>query len=50
VKAIDTRDLWRTADQSPVNQDYHYNHNAETYYETGERLGRAMANLLEQSK
>ncbi len=50
VKAIDTRDLWRSADQSPVNQAHHYNHNAETYYETGERLGRAMAELLEQAK
>jgi len=46
VKAVDTRDLWREADVSPVNQGYHYNHNAETYYETGERLGRAMAELL----
>lgn len=49
VAAIDTRDLWRNADQSPVNQGHHYNHNAETYYETGERLGRAMAKLLEQA-
>ncbi len=48
VAAIDTRDLWRDADQSPVNQGHHYNHNAETYYETGERLGRAMAQLLEK--
>lgn len=46
VKAVDTRDLWREADVSPVNQGYHYNHNAETYYETGERLGRAMAAML----
>lgn len=46
VTAIDTRDLWREADVSPINQGYHYNHNAETYYETGERLGRAMAELL----
>lgn len=46
VKAVDTRDLWREADVSPTNQGYHYNHNAETYYETGERLGRAMAKLL----
>lgn len=48
VKAVDTRDLWREADVSPVNQGYHYNHNAETYYETGERLGRAMAELLKE--
>ncbi len=46
VKAVDTRDLWRDADQSPVNQGHHYNHNAETYYETGERLGRAMTQLF----
>jgi hypothetical protein len=48
VKAVDTRDLWREADVSPVNQGYHYNHNAETYYETGEALGRAMAELLKE--
>ncbi len=46
VKAVDTRDLWREADVSPVNQGYHYNHNAETYYETGDTLGRAMAAML----
>lgn len=50
VKAIDTRDLWRDAGQSPVNQGHHYNHNAETYYETGDRLGRAMVQLLEPAK
>ena len=38
------------AGMSPVNQGYHYNHNAETYYETGERLGRAMAELLRSTK
>jgi alpha-galactosidase len=46
VKSVDTRDLWRDAAVSPVNQGYHYNHNAETYMETGLRLGRAMADLL----
>jgi hypothetical protein len=46
VKAVDTRDLWREADVSPVNQGYHYNHNAETYLETGLRLGWAMADML----
>ena len=46
MKAVDTRDLWREAADSPVNQGYHYNHNAETYMETGLRLGRAMEELL----
>lgn len=50
VKAVDTRDLWREAADSPVNQGYHSNHNAETYMETGLRLGRAMAELLEGKK
>lgn len=48
VASVDTRDLWRDADISPVNQGHHYNHNAETYYETGERLGKAMAKLFNQ--
>lgn len=47
VKAIDNRDLWPAVDQSPVNQGHHYHHNAQTYYETGDRLGRAMAQLLD---
>lgn len=50
VKAVDTRDLWREAADSPVNQGYHYNHNAETYMETGLRLGWAMADLLKGDK
>lgn len=48
VKAVDTRDLWREADVSPKNQGYHYNRNAETYLETGLRLGWAMAELLQK--
>lgn len=50
VKAVDSRDLWREAAESPVNQGYHYNHNAETYMEVGLRLGWAMAELLQGEK
>lgn len=46
VKAVDTRDLWREAADSPGYQGYHYNHNTETYMATGLRLGWAMAELL----
>ncbi len=46
VKSVDQRDLWREPDVSPRNQGYHYNRNAETYLETGLRLGWAMADLL----
>lgn len=50
VKAVDTRDLWRAVDVSPKNQGHHYNRNAETYLETGLRLGWAMAELLGRTK
>jgi alpha-galactosidase len=50
VKAVDSRDLWREAADSPKNQGYHYNRNAETYLETGLLLGWAMADLLKNSK
>ena len=46
VKAVDSRDLWRDVADSPKNQGYHYNRNAETYVEVGLRLGWAMAELL----
>ena len=46
VKAVEARDLWRDAADSPKNQGYHYNRNAETYLEVGLRLGWAMADLL----
>jgi len=46
VASVDSRPLWREADVSPVNQGHHYNHNAETYYEVGDLLGRAMVKLL----
>lgn len=45
VKTIDARPFWRPAGMSPKNQDYHYNHNAETYMLVGDALGRAMVEL-----
>jgi alpha-galactosidase len=45
VKTIDTRPFWRDASISPKDQDYHYNHNAETYMLVGDALGRAMAEM-----
>ncbi len=49
VKVIDARPFWRDKSISPGGQGYHYNHNAETYMEVGESLGRAMAELLQLS-
>lgn len=45
VKTIDARPFWREPGISPKNQDYHYNHNAETYMLCGDALGRAMVEL-----
>ncbi len=47
VKTIDARPFWRDSSVSPSGADYHYNHNAETYMEVGNALGRAMAEMLE---
>jgi len=46
VRAVDTRDFWREVDDSPMEQGYHYNRNAETYLLVGDALGRAMVRLL----
>ena len=46
VKAIDARPFWRDKSVSPSGAGYHYNHNAETYMEVGDALGRAMVALL----
>ncbi len=46
VASVDTRPFWREVDESPANQDYHYNRNAETYLLVGDALGRSMVGLL----
>ncbi|MEZ5965496.1 MAG: sialate O-acetylesterase [Planctomycetota bacterium] len=46
VRTVEARDFWRDAADSPRNQGYHYNRNAETYMAVGNALGRAMAELL----
>ncbi len=48
VKSVDVRPFWRDASVSPNNQGYHYNHNAETYFEVGNSLGWAMVDLLKK--
>jgi hypothetical protein len=45
VRTVDTRGFWRTREQSPSGQGYHYNRNAETYMRIGEALGRGMIDL-----
>lgn len=50
VKTVETRDFWRTAAESPKNQGYHYNQNAETYLNVGQAMGHGMMDLLKDSK
>ena len=46
VAFVGTRAFWRAQEQSPGNQGYHWNSNAETYYLIGEAMGEAMRRLL----
>ena len=50
VLTVDTRDFWRSVEQSPNGQGYHYNGNAGTYMLVGDALGRGMVELLEGKK
>ena len=45
VLTVETRDYWRSVEESPVNQGYHYNRNAETFMLVGDAMGRAMMDL-----
>ncbi|MBA7636855.1 hypothetical protein ES703_44483 [subsurface metagenome] len=46
VAVVETRDFWRTAAESPANQAYHWNRNAETYFLIGSAMGEEMIYLL----
>jgi hypothetical protein len=48
VLTVEIRDFWRGVEESPRNQGYHYNRNAETYMLVGEALGRGMVDLIEE--
>ena len=45
VAFVGTRSMWRTKEESPSSQAYHWNTNAETYYLIGEAMGTAMVKL-----
>jgi len=50
VAFVATKDFWRSKEQSPSGQGYHWNSNAETYYLIGESMGKAMIKLLSTNK
>jgi len=45
VICVKTGSFFRPAEESPSNQGYHWNGNAETYYLIGEAMGEAMKEL-----
>lgn len=50
VKSVETRDFWRSVEQSPKGQDYHYNQNGETYFLIGQAMGKGMIALRDTAK
>lgn len=44
---VGTRAFWRTKEQSPSGQGYHWNTNAETYYLIGDAMAAAMLKLCD---
>ncbi|MGB0766528.1 MAG: sialate O-acetylesterase [Phycisphaeraceae bacterium] len=49
VKSVETRGFWKSAEQSPRNQDFHYHQNGEVYYNVGTAFGKGMVELLERA-
>lgn len=48
VAFVATQRFWRPANQSPSNQGYHWNSNAETYWLIGEAMAETMKKLMVQ--
>ena len=46
VAVVDTRNFWRDAAVSPVDQGFHWNQNGETYFLIGKSMGDRMVDLL----
>jgi alpha-galactosidase len=47
VKTVETRGFWKSAEESPRNQDFHYHQNGEVYLNVGQAFGKGMIELLE---
>ena len=48
-QAEETRSFWRSAEYSPVNQGYHWWHNAESYWLIGKAMGTGMLKAMQQA-
>ncbi|WP_353415664.1 DUF6288 domain-containing protein, partial [Haloferula helveola] len=47
VAVVDTREFWREASESPADQGYHWNRNAESYFLIGQSMATHMRVLLD---
>jgi len=47
VAVVDTKSFWRTIAESPTDQIYHWNRNAETYYLIGESMAQEMVAMVD---
>ena len=47
VAVVDTREFWREVSESPADQGYHWNRNAESYFLIGQSMATHMRVLLE---
>jgi len=50
VMGVETRGFQRSRDESPSNQEYHWNRNWETYYLIGTAMGDAMVELVDATE
>lgn len=50
VAFVKTQAFWRPVDQSPLDQGYHWNANAETYWLIGRAIGEAMMPMTSGAK
>ncbi len=49
LKVVDTRYFWRSVEDSPAKQNYHWNRNAESYCLIGEALAKSMIGILNEN-
>jgi alpha-galactosidase len=50
VAFVSTKAFWRSKEESPTSQGYHWNTNAETYYDIGQAMAEAMNKLTADAK
>jgi alpha-galactosidase len=50
VAFVGTRAFYRPPEESPSNQGYHWNSNAETYFLIGDAMGKAMLGLVDAAR